>query len=102
MLYFIAIVTPDTINQQVLEWKNYMLQQFNCKAALKSPAHITLIPPFHMPDAAQQPMKDALQAFAGLHQPFAVQLTNFAAFQPRVIYVHVQPNSCLNALQAGL
>jgi 2'-5' RNA ligase len=102
MLHFIAIVTPENINQQVLEWKNYMLQQFNCKAALKSPAHITLIPPFQMPDADQQNMKEVLRAFTGLQQPVIVQLNNFAAFDPRVIYVHVQPNSALNALQASL
>jgi 2'-5' RNA ligase len=55
-----------------------------------------------MPDADQLHMKTVLQSFAGGHQPFPVQLKNFAAFQPRVIYVHVQPNSHLNALQASL
>ncbi|THU41006.1 RNA 2',3'-cyclic phosphodiesterase [Niastella caeni] len=102
MLYFIAIVTPETINQQVLEWKNYMLQQFNCKVALKSPAHITLIPPFQMPDSAQQEMKDHLQSFAAGKESFSIQLKNFAAFKPRVIYVNVLPNDPLKELRTQL
>jgi 2'-5' RNA ligase len=100
MLYFVAILTPDDINRQALEWKNYMLQQFNCKVALKSPAHITLIPPFHMPDSDQSDMADILNRVALQHNPFSIQLKNFAAFKPRVIYIDVQPNPLLNELKA--
>jgi 2'-5' RNA ligase len=102
MLYFIAIVTPADINQQVLEWKNYMLQRFHCKVALKSPAHITLIPPFKMPVTQQAAMEQALRLFTTPQHSFSIQLKNFAAFKPRVIYVHVQPNTHLSDLQASL
>jgi 2'-5' RNA ligase len=102
MLYFIAIVAPDEINQQVLEWKNYMLQRFNCKVALKSPAHITLVPPFDMPDTAEQTLQELLQPFAARQQSFPIHLKNFAAFKPRVIYVDVQPSEPLNDLKINL
>lgn len=102
MRYFIAIVTPESINQQVLEWKQYMLQHFNCRVALKSPAHITLIPPFDMPDTMQHEMEEVLLEFANKQPSFPIQLKNFAAFKPRVIYVHVQPNTHLNDLQTRL
>jgi len=102
MLYFIAIVAPDIINHQVLEWKNYMLQQFNCKVALKSPAHITLIPPFNMPGQVQKEMQEQLQPFAARQQSFPVQLKNFAAFTPRVIYVDVLPNARLSDVRTDL
>lgn len=102
MLYFIAIVAPEAINQQVLEWKHYMLQQFGCKAALKSPAHITLIPPFQMPGTMQHEMEEVLLLFAHEQPFFPIQLKNFAAFKPRVLYVHVQPNTHLSGLQARL
>lgn len=102
MLHFIAIVTPEAISRQVLEWKEYMLQRFHCKVALRSPAHITLIPPFQMPDALQADMKELLQPFAVSQPSFSVQLKNFAAFKPRVIYVHVEPNASLSALQNKL
>jgi 2'-5' RNA ligase len=89
-LYFIAIVAPDEVNRQVLAWKNYMLHQFNCKVALRSPAHITLVPPFNMQPALEKPLALALGAFAREQTLFPVYLKNFAAFAPRVIYVHVE------------
>src|SRR5688500_4638077 len=101
-LHFIAIVTPDHINRQVLEWKNYMLQQFNCKVALKSPAHITLIPPFSMPAAEQQALTGILKQFAQHQHSFSIHIKNFAAFKPRVIYAAVQTNTLLHQLKIAL
>ena len=102
MLYFIAIVAPETINNQVLEWKHYMLQTFNCRVALKSPAHITLISPFEMPATMHHELEDVLLEFAAGQPRFPIQLKNFAAFKPRVLYVHVLPNTHLSDLQARL
>jgi 2'-5' RNA ligase len=101
-LHFIAILAPGSINQQVLEWKNFMLQQFNCKVALKSPAHITLIPPFNMPDTDQQPLINILNQFSQHQHSFTIQLKNFAAFKPRVIYVAVQNNPLLHQLKIAI
>lgn len=102
MRYFIAIVAPEQINQQVLAWKQYMLQHFNCKVALKSPAHITLIPPFIMIDDLLPQMAEQLELFSARQQSFPIQLKNFAAFKPRVLYVHVEPNTHLSDLQVNL
>ncbi len=102
MLYFIAIVTPEEINQQVLEWKHYMLQQFGCRVALKSPAHITLIPPFNMPTTLHHELEEGILEFTQEQSSFPIYLKDFAAFKPRVIYVHVQPNTHLSDLQARL
>lgn len=79
-----------------------MLQRFNCKVALKSPAHITLVPPFEMPDESQQAMKELLQPFAARQQSLSIHLKNFAVFKPRVIYVHVQPSTPLSDLKINL
>jgi 2'-5' RNA ligase len=102
MLHFIAIVTPDDINRQVKEYKNYMLQRFQCKVALKSPAHITLIPPFQMAVEEETGMQEILLPFAAAQHPFPVQLKNFAAFKPRVIYVTVLPSAPLNEVRTAL
>lgn len=102
MRYFIAIVAPEQINQQVLEWKQYMLQHFNCKVALRSPAHITIIPPFIMANDLLPQMEEQLESFSARQQSFPIQLKNFAAFKPRVLYVHVEPNTHLSELQANL
>lgn len=98
-MYFIAIIAPDTINQQVLEWKNYMLRRFDCRVALRSPAHITIVPPFHMAEHLEQLLIDAMGAIAAQQEKIPVHLQNFGAFAPRVIYVHVQPDEVLRQLR---
>jgi len=102
MLHFIAIVAPEDINSKVLEWKYYMRDHFKCKVALKSPAHITLISPFGMPDGLQAELQELLLPFAARQQGFPIQLKNFAAFKPRVIYVDVLPSEPLNELRTAL
>lgn len=102
MLHFIAIVAPDAINRQVLQWKHFMRDHFGCKVALRSPAHITLIPPFQMPGHLHGELQELLMPFAGRHQDFPIQLKNFAAFKPRVIYVDVLPCEPLTSLRTAL
>lgn len=98
-LYFIAILAPDPVSRQVLEWKHYMLQRFNCQVALRSPAHITLIAPFTMQTEQEGELISTLQTIAPQLQPFPVQLKNFDAFKPRVIFVQVQPDERLLQLK---
>lgn len=101
-LYFIAITAPPEIDEQVLEYKQYMLDKFGCKVALKSPAHITLVPPFTLPDSERETLQHALKDFTSGCTDFTVELRNFAAFPPRVLYVDVTGNKPLQQLQAAL
>ena len=99
--YYIALLAPEEINKQVLTWKNYMQQQYGCKTALKSPAHITMIPPFIMHEEKEKDLHNALTLFAK-RPPLEVQLKNFASFEPRVIYVDVVPNDALQQCKTEL
>lgn len=102
-LYLIAILPPAGINQAVLSWKHYMLQHFGCKVAMKSPAHITLIPPFRLDDEVQlTALRSTLHAFGGRYPPLPINLEQFAAFPPRVIYVAVLPNKQLAVIKGAL
>jgi 2'-5' RNA ligase len=47
-------------------------------------------------------MQSVLLPFAAEQQGFPVQLKNFAAFKPRVIYVDVLPGTPLNELRTAL
>ena len=98
-LYFIGIVAPPAINNQVMAWKTYMLQHFNCKVALRSPAHITLIPPFNLKTDVELQLKEDIRGFAATQVPFAISLNNFSSFPPRVIFAGVEPSQQLNNLQ---
>src|SRR5688572_20533485 len=95
MLYFIAIVAPDEINKQVLVWKKYMEQKYRCKVALKSPAHITLVPPFSMASDRENELAKHLKEFAHSAKSFSIGLKDFDNFKPRVIFLHVEPGPTL-------
>jgi len=101
-MYFVALLLPGEINEEVLKWKLFMKEHFNCLVALRSPAHITLVPPFWMRDILQNTLEMAIGRFSQHQVPFEVHLRNFAAFKPRVIYVDVLSNLQLQTLYAEL
>ncbi len=98
-MYFIALVAPKEINEDVLKWKQLMKEQFGCAVALRSPAHITLIPPFWMEEILENKLQNEISYFSQNQIPFEIGLKNFAAFKPKVIYIDVVPNKILNILQ---
>jgi 2'-5' RNA ligase len=102
MQYFIAIVAPDEINNQVLVYKKYMEQHYGCKVALRSPAHITLIPPFSMKSENEDELGQYLQKFSGTQKNFSIRINNFDHFKPRVIFLHVEPDGPLLQLKENL
>jgi 2'-5' RNA ligase len=101
-MYFIALVAPREIDQQVLKWKNYFKEYFKCTVALKSPAHITLIPPFWMNEELETDLINSIIEFSTTKNKFEIQLKDFSAFKPEVIYVDVLKNKMLNDLYGSL
>ena len=101
-MYFIAIVAPADINEAVLKWKFLMRERFSCVVALRSPAHITLVPPFWMDNVKEDQLKQALDVFSRSQSPFEINIKDFGAFKPRVIYVNVQANASLQSLHGRL
>lgn len=97
-MYFIAIVCPDAINEKVLQCKLWMQQQFGCKAALKSPAHITLVAPFYFDITREPELIIAIKNFEHNHLPLPVQLKDFAHFGKRVIFIQLNENKELGLL----
>ena len=63
-MFFVAIICPFFVEKKVLEYKRRMKEQFGCIVALKSPAHITLIPPFWLEDEREKALVDTLQLFS--------------------------------------
>jgi 2'-5' RNA ligase len=97
-MYFIAIVASEEINQQALRWKNYFKESYGCTVALKSPAHITIIPPFWMKEELQNELITSMIKFSHLINKFEIALKDFNAFKPRTIFINVTKNDPLNTL----
>lgn len=97
-MYYVAIVAPKEINDQVLKWKNFFKEHFQCNIALKSPAHITLIPPFWMKEESEIDLIDSITAYTAGKKKFEITLKDFGTFKPKVIFVNVVKNKMLDEL----
>ena len=101
-IYFIAIVPPFDLRQEVEDIKRYFAETYQSRHALKSPAHITLHMPFRWPQRREPELLRFMSRFASGISPFQVSLKNFAAFPRRVIYIDVEKNEAMETLAARL
>lgn len=101
-LFFIAVLPPDDIQREVTNFKKDCARLFKASHALKTPPHLTLIPPFPWHRTRLGEVGDALDDFALDQSPFDIELTNFNSFPPRVIFVDVFENQQLKDLQLAL
>jgi 2'-5' RNA ligase len=101
-MYFIAFVLPGSLNEKVLKYKQMMLDKYNCKVALKSPAHITLVPPFWMEENKLQQLISDISSLSKRFRSFNITTNNFSAFKPRTIFIAVAPNEQLDEVKKAV
>jgi len=100
--YFIALLPPAQVQAAVNVIKQHFCDRYASRKAQNSPPHITLQPPFEWLDQQIPALEQSLQTFAHSCKPVPVQLSGFAAFAPRVIYINVVKTPELLSLQADL
>lgn len=96
--YFIAIIPPDPIASEIYQIKEYFRDEYQTKASLNSPTHITLHMPFEFGDEAR--LTTTLKRFS--FAPFSIELRDFNCFEPRVIFIDVSKNKALEEMQQKL
>jgi 2'-5' RNA ligase len=101
-LYFIAILPPSPILEEIDILKHHFKDKYHSKASLNSPSHITLHMPFEWREEKEGKLINALTTFSENHNSFVLQLENFGCFEPRVIFINVMKNPLLDALQREL
>jgi len=100
--WFIALLPPPPLQQQITAIKQEICDRYHSRAALRSPPHITLQPPFRWPQSQRHQLLEHLGAIAQEHAPVPVQLSGFGAFPPRVIFIHVVETPQLMASQPAI
>lgn len=98
-MYFVALVCPPEIDNKIQKHKLWMRDHFGCAVALRSPAHVTLIPPFWLALSAEEKLVETLQTFETDKLPVDIQLKNFSHFSNRVIFIAVTENHQLGTLR---
>jgi len=99
LLLFLAFIPPVAIQNRVTAIKQSIAEQYDSSAALKSPPHITLHPPFRWSPENVEAMNRCLQEFACDRVPVPISLNGFRAFAPKVIYIQVCNTPALLTLQ---
>ena len=105
-LYYIAIILPEPLQTDITTFKNDIYQRFGAKSALKSPAHITLFPPFNWNETEENVLKTMLDGFILQHQtadrPLSIKLKNFDFFRKSTVFVQLETNENLLILRGAL
>jgi 2'-5' RNA ligase len=96
-MYFMAIVCPAEVEERVQKYKLWLQQRFGCTNALKSPAHITMIPPFWWKEDEEYLLQQWLYDFKD-YDSFAVATGGIDTFGKNVLFIDVLPNDRLSAL----
>jgi len=99
--YFVAVVLEEPVFTEAEQIKQKLFTQFNVKAALRSPAHITLHRPFEYKFEKEEKLITILKQFA-VENSIEIELNGFNCFDERVIYIDMKLNNALLQLYNNL
>lgn len=92
-LFFIALLPPVDVQKFATQVKQHFAEVYQSRAALKSPPHVTLQPPFEWEIEKLPFLEENLREFAQNQSPIPMILHNYSTFKPRVIYINVIKNT---------
>jgi 2'-5' RNA ligase len=101
-LYFIALIPPSPIYDEALTQKMYFKENYNSKASLNSPPHITMHMPFRWKEKKEKELISSIEQFIKRFDPIKVCVDNFSAFPPRVIFMNVVKSEALDHIQKSI
>jgi len=94
-LFFLAILPPKEVRDEIRVWQNWVAENFQVKAALGSPPHITIYPPVRWPLAGLSAWKNTLARFAKGMPKIPVTMQGFHHFGEQVVYADVEQSPAL-------
>ena len=94
--HFLGVLVPDDITLTLEDCRRYMNRTYGCKSGYGTPIHVTLVPPFRLPEPyTTRDLVDVIQSDVLLHASelaFTAQIDNFDAFGDRTIFAKVVTN----------
>lgn len=99
-LYFVALIPPKEIFDDIQTIKLYVSEKYRCRQALKSPPHITIEPPFRYSSIKEQLLCQKINEL-NIHliqNPVLIDLNNYDVFLPKVVFIKVNEHYALTEL----
>ncbi|WP_111669070.1 2'-5' RNA ligase family protein [Algoriphagus litoralis] len=100
--YFLALIPPPEVFQQVHHIKLLIQEQFGIKYALKSPPHVTLKMPFNYNEAKESVLETKLTGFLKDKKSLNLTINGADTFGKRVIFLAITPTPELMDLQSSM
>lgn len=98
-LYFLALIPPDPLGLELNKLKQELAVQYQTFSALKSPSHITILPPLRLGQEQREKIAALLKTSTGNQQPFLVQFKGYNHFGERTLFIEVETNNGIKQLQ---
>ena len=86
---------PEPLHSKITLIKKDFKWEYSSSAALRSPPHITLHMPFKTDGGKLSFVRENFIQRLKTESPFLINLVNFGAFPPRVIFINVMENESL-------
>ncbi len=101
-LYYLAILPGPPVAGQLQQIRLQLGNRFSLKRALRSPPHITLIPPFRLDDTSMPDLVYRICKVCSTQQDFIVYLHGMSFFSNRVLFANPVSTEPLLRLQSAL
>jgi len=101
-LYFIALIPPEDIMNEVLSMQKEIANKYDSYVALKAPGHITVQKPFFRNIDKEELLISGLNEFCKGQTGFEISLNNYGSFPPRTIYIKPERSLELEYLYENL
>ncbi|MCO5233218.1 MAG: 2'-5' RNA ligase family protein [Chitinophagales bacterium] len=85
-LFFIALIPDTKTEQELYQFKIDLFEKYGYKVSLKSPAHITLIPPFSWLQTSTEELIEIFTNFLPTVASFDLKIQGFDTFGDSVFY----------------
>ncbi len=112
--HFIGVLVSPSLAGTVESCRAWMTARYGCSSGYLTAPHITLVPPFVLPDnvqredilmdgeAPEKRLERVIGEWAGAQSPFSARVRGFGAFAHRTIYARVENDDRWSAWQRGV
>lgn len=101
-LFLIALLPDRQVSSEVRMIKERLLETYGLKAALRSPAHITLVPPFTCTDSQADEVADTLWKSLRTSTAVRFNIDGTDHFDDRVIHLNVVGHEEVDKIQSSV
>ena len=99
ILKLIAVMPPEPVFSEIIRKQQYIADSWGPRHALRTPPHITLIPPISLTSGEAGWLYGMAEALSGMFPPFKITLKDYGSFKPRVIFINLLSSPPLKDLQ---